>query len=294
MRKFKFGSIVLGTMLVMSVEANAYNVDLVKNKNQLTAGDKIVVTVKLKSLEEEIDTYQAKLVYDSKYFETVRETDFELKNGWSGLTYNNSNGTFVVENDNKTNQNQEVLKVTLESKANLDVNKLNISLADNIVSGGTKDIESSDVSIDINVINEENGYGYNIEDNIMTRVKPKTPIADFKEIVKNNKNLTIEVLDNGKAVTSGYVKTGMTVKITDGSTINEYSISVVGDPNGDGLANATDTRMIKGYRNEILSLSGASFKAADIDNNGQVNLKDSKLLLYHRADISGYNLNYSK
>lgn len=292
MRKFKFGSIILGTMLVMSVEANAYTVDLAKSKTELTAGDKIVVTVKLKSLEEEIDTYQAKLVYDSNYFKTVTKSDFELKNGWTGLTYNSNNGIFVVENDEKSKQNQEVLKVTLESKADLETDELNISLVNNLVSGGTKDIETSDVSIDIDV--QKNEYGYFIEDGIMTRVKPKTPVADFKGIVKNSKNRTVEVLDNGKVVTSGYVKTGMMVKITENNATSEYTISVIGDPNGDGLANSIDTKMIKAYRNEILSLSGASFKAADIDNNGQVNLKDSKLLLYHRADIAGYNLNYSK
>ena len=127
MRKFKFGSVVLGTALIMSVEAHAYNVDLSMDKTKISAGDNVTVSVKLKNLEQEIDTYQAKFVYDKACFETVSGKDFLTQNGWDGLVYNTSNGIFVVERDSKTKSDQEVFSVTLKTKTDIDNNKLNIS-----------------------------------------------------------------------------------------------------------------------------------------------------------------------
>ena len=32
----------------------------------------------------------------------------------------------------------------------------------------------------------------------------------------------------------------------------------------------------------------------DLNNDGRITLADSKLLLYHRAEVAGYNLNFVK
>ena len=34
--------------------------------------------------------------------------------------------------------------------------------------------------------------------------------------------------------------------------------------------------------------------AADVNDDGKVNVADSKLLLYHRAEVTGYDLNFKK
>lgn len=294
MKKMKFGSIILGAALIVSVEAHAYNVEFSANKKEILAGDKVVVSVKLKDLEEEIDTYQGKLSYNRSYFEVVESDDFTMMNKWGELAYNSSNGIFVVERTEKSNKDEEVMTITLETKKDMSDSDVNISLNNNLVSGGKKDISTTNISLDLEVIKQNLEYGYIIEDEIMAKVKPKTPIKDFINIVKNSKDRTVKVYENGKEVTAGYIKTGMTVKITENGNTVEYTISVIGDANGDGYANSLDTKILKAYRNEIISLSGANFRAADINNDGFVDYKDSKLLLYHRAGVNGYDLNYSK
>ena len=69
-----------------------------------------------------------------------------------------------------------------------------------------------------------------------------------------------------------------------------YEIVVKGDVNGDGLANALDSNLIKAYRAEITDLTGPYKEAADINQDGKVDAIDSRLLLYHRAEINGYIL----
>ena len=69
-----------------------------------------------------------------------------------------------------------------------------------------------------------------------------------------------------------------------------YEIVVKGDVNGDGLANASDSNVIKAYRAEIQNLTGPFKEAADINQDGNIDAIDSRLLLYHRAEIDGYIL----
>lgn len=290
MNKLKCGTIFLSTLLVLSTEARAYSLNLISDKREISAGDKIVLSVKLQDLESEIDTYQAKLVYDSSEFGSVTERNFALKNEWTGLAFNQENGIFVVEKENKTIQDEDVLTITLESKSKLDANNLSIALINNVVSGGTSDMKTADVSVDIDIIEG----GYIIDGSYIRDVKPKTPVTDFKSIFIDGRDISVKVLENNTEVTQGEVKTGMKVKVTENNKVTEYTICVIGDVNGDGLANSIDSRMIKAYRNEIVSLEEANAKAADINNDGKVNINDTKLLLYHRADVSGYNFNYSK
>lgn len=290
MNKMKCGTLFLSTLLVLSTEVNAYSLDLVSNKREISAGDKIVLNVKLQDLESEIDTYQAKLIYNANEFNTVTERNFALKNDWNGLAFNPENGIFVIEKDNKTKEDIDVLTITLESKSKLDVDKLNISLTDNLVSGGASDMETADINIDVDVIKG----GYIIDGTYIREVKPKTPIANFKTILVDGKDASVKVFENGTEITQGEVKTGMTVEVTENNNVKTYTMCVIGDVNGDGQANSIDSKLIKAYRNEIISLEEEYVKAADINNDNKVNVYDTKLLLYHRADVEGYNFNYSK
>ena len=116
MKKLKFVCMFLSIILLLTVELQAYTVELVESQTEITAGDKIVMSVNLEDLEEKIDTYQGTLVYSKSYFNSVTESCFALKNGWNGLVYNAENGIFVVERSTKTDASEEILTITLEAK----------------------------------------------------------------------------------------------------------------------------------------------------------------------------------
>lgn len=145
--------------------------------------------------------------------------------------------------------------------------------------------------------------GYKVGEEYLTGVAAKTPVADFKTILLNGLTYNVEVTKDSAVVTSGYIATGMYVKIVDdnGDVLKDqngnlvvYQIVVKGDVNGDGVADALDSNLIKAYRVEVADLVGANFEAADINSDGKIDVSDSKLLLYHRAEVNGYDLNYSK
>ena len=292
MKKLKLISVLIILISLMTIESHAYTVNLIGTQSKINAGDKVVVTINFENLEEKIDTYQGTLAYDKNYFNLVKLSDFEVKNGWNGLVYNENNGIFVVERNTKTDADEDILTITLECKLDINPTELNIFVKDNVVSGGIKDIKVENASFKITVVKDDL-YGYEIDEGYIDRVQPKTPVNTFKENLLNN-NSKIIIKENGNVVNSGYMKSGMIVEITQNEQTTIYTVVVIGDINGDGIANSIDTQMLKAYRNEVLSLEKEKFKAADINDDSKVNVKDSKLLLYHRAGVEGYDLNYSK
>ncbi len=183
-------------------------------------------------------------------------------------------------------QEEENVKLKVTATASADSTKVAEAIV-TIVEEETKEID----------------LGYDIEENYIIGIGPKTPIEDFKTILTDEYTVTVKDATTKEEITTGNMKTGMLVEIqdTEGNVLEDaegnllvYEAVIKGDANGDGVANALDSNYIKAHRNEIVTLEGVQFLAADIDNNGKIEIKDSKLLLYHRAEVSGYNLNYTK
>ena len=140
-------------------------------------------------------------------------------------------------------------------------------------------------------------YVVDTETDEIYRVSPKTTVATFKQNLKGNYRVTVKqenVSGGTTEVTSGYVKTGMLAVVTDsnGATVAVYEIAVKGDINGDGLANAVDSYILRAARIEAqnVSLTNIQTRAADINNDNNINAIDQKLLLFHRAEVPGYIL----
>lgn len=78
------------------------------------------------------------------------------------------------------------------------------------------------------------------------------------------------VYSGGSVVSSGKLATGMVVK----SGSNEYTISVKGDPSGDGKISVTDVVKLQSHLLNKSNLSGAYLEAADFNGDGKVTITD--------------------
>lgn len=185
----------------------------------------------------------------------------------------------VVATSEKNQQVKATVTVTIEKETELEPNP-------------------SDTTVE-----DPSNLGYIKDEAYLKEIKPKTPVSAFKSIFLNGKDYDVVLTkeDDSTPITSGYVGTGMFVKLLDknGETVVDetseaivYEIVVTGDVNGDGVANSIDSVLIKAHRNEVKSLVGSCLEAADINNDNKVNVSDAKLLLYHRAEVKGYGLNY--
>ncbi len=193
-----------------------------------------------------------------------------------------SDGTLVVGSD----ETAKTLTVTATSK--LDPNKK--AEATVTIKSDEPEHPQEDITL-----------GYKVEGEYLIDVKTKTSLEAFKTKLAPGYKVVV-VDEEGNDVTSGYVKTGMFAQIQDeeGNVLKDsnddlyvYEIAVKGDVNKDGLADSRDSNLIKAHRNEIYTLEGVAARAADIDDKNGIDAKDSKLLLYHRAEVTGYSLDYN-
>ena len=106
----------------------------------------------------------------------------------------------------------------------------------------------------------------------------KVPITTFKNHI--SANTTFNVLDKSNAAISGrgYLLTSDVLALGTGSNITNYTILVLGDVNSDALINRQDVSELTRY---ILTGSGNKkyFLAGDMDNNYNIKMNDTMLLL---------------
>ncbi|MBQ9414685.1 MAG: dockerin type I repeat-containing protein, partial [Clostridia bacterium] len=92
---------------------------------------------------------------------------------------------------------------------------------------------------------------------------------------------TLTVYDaSGNKVTSGVIKTGMTIKQTlNGGVVSQGTIAAIGDVSGDGALSTNDARMIVGYVVGGRNFTDAQKAAADYNGDNTVTVTDVRRML---------------
>ncbi len=137
-------------------------------------------------------------------------------------------------------------------------------------------------------------YGYTVSEDgtELLGISPDTITSAFITKLLTEEGYTAEVKRNGNKIsdTAKVATSDLVVISKDGKVVDTFELIVKGDVNGDGVADAADSSLIKAYRAKLTTLSGAFLTAADIDADNEVTVVDVRLLLYHRAKIDGYIL----
>lgn len=109
---------------------------------------------------------------------------------------------------------------------------------------------------------------YLIKENYISKIAPDTKVADFiKEL-----NEKAVVFENDKKVTSGIIKTGMTLKLNDLT----FTLLVTGDLNNDGKLTQIDVnRLIRNIGKE--NIDETELILSDLNDDGLVNEADADL-----------------
>lgn len=115
---------------------------------------------------------------------------------------------------------------------------------------------------------EKYGEFYEINGIHVTRVLPETTYSDLKNNLENN---NIIVKNNGNEILENdYVGSGMTLETQNGT----YTVSVVGDLDGNGLITITDLSKLRLFVSGLNTLSDTYRLSADINNDGNITITD--------------------
>ncbi len=247
----------------------------------------------LKNIGKGLVSLTGQLEYDANVLERISMTE---QNGWDSdeNSFNEENFKFVIDNDKYVTEAGTMFKVKFKVKDTLTENtKTTVKIKGVTASGGYGVIISNDseMEIGIQIPDEEEEkitsekYDINEQDKDISKIAPKTTVAQFKEKVTTKQTLVFTDKEGNILNDNSILGTGMKVKV--GETL-EYTIIVTGDIDGDTEITINDLAKLKLHLIEQELLQGISLKAADIDEDAQITVNDAaqiKLVLIDLFEI---------
>jgi flagellum-specific peptidoglycan hydrolase FlgJ len=112
--------------------------------------------------------------------------------------------------------------------------------------------------------------------NFATDISPKSTVSELLVSLGADAEIKDAYNESIKNEFTEFVGTGCTVTV--GGT--EYTVSVKGDVNGDGIISTTDFQTLLRYFKNLKHLDGAQFAAADVDNDGNITTADYLKIKY--------------
>lgn len=309
--KLTFG--VIGIMIIMLVlitinvqASNSLKATLNTSINEIKKEEEVVITLKLdeyQGIKKGINAYKAKLEYDKNIFEEVKEKDFICQNNWEQLKYNKDTGEFVAIKKVGSKTPEEIVKITLKAKEEVKAGTTDVIAKEIVTSEGEKDIDLDETKVTINIIEEQEekpddpdkpekitSQKYKIESGYISRIVPKTTVAEFrKNVTLENVTTTPQMVftdeDGNTLQDNSLIKTGTKLKV--GKTL-EYTLIVIGDIDKDSEITVSDLAKTKLHLIENKLLKGIELIAADIDEDNEVTINDLakiKLILIGLLEI---------
>ncbi len=122
---------------------------------------------------------------------------------------------------------------------------------------------------------------FSIDDRLVADVKTSTTIAELLLGLDNAHGTVVRDKQHAPVTDGDKVASGMTVTIEkNGEIIRSYTLSVIGDVNGDGLMNTQDARtMMLGTLSPDFPLNDWQTRSADMDKNETINTADVRSLM---------------
>ena len=140
-----------------------------------------------------------------------------------------------------------------------------------------KDLAGNTTTVTINVANINKKQPtfelkqYQIKDNYIVKIKPKTKYRDFIKDIETNQKYTIKE-KNTEISEEDLIKTGQTLTTEEGHT---YTLVVIGDLNGDGGIGIVELARISkigaGKENDVKEIEKM---AIDVNADGKINIID--------------------
>ena len=99
-----------------------------------------------------INAFVCDLEYDREIFETVKQQDITVQNGWGDLTFNEKNGAMItLRNDFTKQTGQEILEIKLIQKSNAKSGNTEIKITNIQASDSQNDLEADNKVIKLQI-----------------------------------------------------------------------------------------------------------------------------------------------
>ncbi len=272
-------SMISTVVLAAESETYHFNTSIVTDKTTLNPGEEFEVDVNMSkptNVENGIIALGGKLNYDTNIL-TLEE--IEGKNGWNlnKNFYNPNNSKFVTDNQNFVKEAGTIFTIKFKVKENVKPEQRTMIKVENITASNGKTLmKSNQAQLEINVeepVKEDKitSDKYLIEPNYISKIVPGTTVKVFKQNVTTESDLVFIDQQGNQLGEDDIITTSTILKV--GKTL-QYTLSVIGDIDGNGVLDVNDLAKLKLHYIDIEELEGEKFKAADLDQNGEIGMND--------------------
>ncbi len=274
----------IATTVLAIATTDKIEAKLIASKEELEAGEEVVVTLKFDKYNEiikGINAFKATLQYDEEIFEKVAQSNFTTQNDWEELKYNAETKELVAIKKAGSKKEEDILQLKLKVKNEVEPKKTDIEIIEIVTSEGKEDLFMKPATIHVDIIKEQTtlpeepdkitSKKYKIENGYIERILPKTTVAEFKQNVTTNQEIVFIDEIGNTLNESDFISTGIKIKV--GNTLN-YTLIVIGDIDRDTQITINDLAQEKLHLIDYKTLTGIELKAADVDGDGDVTIND--------------------
>jgi len=274
----------IATTVLAIATTDKIEAKLIASKEELEAGEEVVVTLKFDKYNEiikGINAFKATLQYDEEIFEKVAQSNFTTQNDWEELKYNAETKELVAIKKAGSKKEEDILQLKLKVKNEVEPKKTDIEIIEIVTSEGKEDLFMEPATIHVDIIKEQTtlpeepdkitSKKYKIENGYIERILPKTTVAEFKQNVTTNQEIVFIDEIGNTLNESDFISTGIKIKV--GNTLN-YTLVVIGDIDRDTQITINDLAQEKLHLIDYKTLTGIELKAADVDGDGDVTIND--------------------
>ncbi len=264
------------TWIVKNVDIGetGFNVVLKSSKTELYPGDEFEVDVDIQNLnvDKGLIAFSGQLEYDVDKLEKI--SVHSNKGSWNESVMSDKSFKFVTDSESLIKEDGNVLTIKFRVKDTLtEATLTDIKVKNIIASNGIKDIPSDAVQITLKIkkrITEITSDLYTVEEGYITRIPEGTTVAEFKEHINPKEGIVVTNKLGEELTEETIIATGMKLKAEE----LEFELVVIGDVNESGGVTTTDLAQLKLHYIGEEILTGARFKAADIDGNNKITITD--------------------
>lgn len=135
-----------------------------------------------------------------------------------------------------------------------------------------------------------NGIGLKVNGNFASNIEVGSDISNIINSILNKYHFSeVKVTDTANnSITSGQVKTGQKITITNSGITSTFAVILYGDPSGDGLIDIRDLLVIQKHLVKSKTITEEYLTASDINKDGTVDIRD--LLLEQKYLLNAYSI----
>lgn len=149
------------TLLINTVSASSFSASMTASKNTVAESTEFTITVKVSNIDagiNGINSVSGIFSYDTKVFETITSSSISGLNSWQP-NYFPDTGKIILLKTSYAKTDEDVLQVTLKTKAGTAGKSGVVSFKSIVASDSTVDIPASDISTTITVGNTPTSIG---------------------------------------------------------------------------------------------------------------------------------------